>query len=264
VPVTGWHARSFELVSLALIALVVGVLIGMVGIGGILLIPAIAAFTGMNTRQAMATALFSFIFTAVLGTYLYGRRGSIDWMVSVPVCAGALVFGYLGALANSVVSAVWLNVALSLVIIFAGVYVIMPVSGGKPFKFDRTKASHLALMGGIGAVVGFIAGLTGVGGPVLSVPIMVVLGFAPITAIATGQVIQMAAAGSGTVGNLIHGVIDFRAASWLTAVQLAGLILGVRLAHSFKTEHLRRLVAVVCIGVGLFLLARSLAVSGLL
>ncbi|WP_243310059.1 sulfite exporter TauE/SafE family protein [Fundidesulfovibrio agrisoli] len=244
--------------SLAAIAFFVGVLIGTVGIGGILLIPAIAAFTGMDTHEAMATALFSFIFTAVIGTYMFHRKGSIDWLIAMPICAGALVFGYLGALVNSRVNVLWLNTALALVIIFAGAYVLKPASGSGPFAFDRRSPMHLALLGSIGAVVGFISGLTGVGGPVLSVPIMVVLGFAPITAVATGQVIQVAAAGSGTVGNLIHGIIDFGAASWLTVVQLAGLIIGIRFAHSIRSRHLRTLVAVVCIGVGGFLLARSL------
>uniref|UniRef100_UPI001FAF833B sulfite exporter TauE/SafE family protein n=1 Tax=Fundidesulfovibrio soli TaxID=2922716 RepID=UPI001FAF833B len=229
--------------SLAAIAFFVGVLIGTVGIGGILLIPAIAAFTGMDTHEAMATALFSFIFTAVIGTYLFHRKGSIDWIIAMPICAGALVFGYLGALVNSLVNVLWLNTALALVIIFAGAYVLKPASGAGPFAFDRRSPAHLALLGGIGAVVGFISGLTGVGGPVLSVPIMVVLGFAPITAVATGQVIQVAAAGSGTVGNLIHGFIDFRAASWLSVVQLAGLVIGIRFAHSIRSRHLRTLVA---------------------
>ncbi len=115
-----------------------------------------------------------------------------------------------------------------------------------------------ALLLGLGAAVGFVSGLTGVGGPVLSVPIMIVLGFSPLVSIATGQIIQVAAATSGTVGNLLHGVVHFGLAAWLTAVQLVGLVLGVRLAHSRGTEQLRRMVAAVCLGGGGFLLVRSL------
>lgn len=244
------------MISLALIAFFVGMLIGTVGIGGILLIPAIAAFTGMGTREAMATALFSFIFTAVIGTYLFERRKSIDWMISVPICLGALLFGYLGALVNSMVNPLWLKVALSLVIIFSGAYVLIPSVSGREFIFNKRSVAHQSLLIGIGAMVGFVSGLTGVGGPVLSVPIMVVLGFPPLTAIATGQVIQVAAASSGTVGNLVHGFIDFKAASWLSVVQLGGLIIGVRMAHSFSMHQLRKLVAIVCLLVGGFLFAR--------
>jgi len=245
------------MISLAVIAFIVGVLIGTVGIGGILLIPAISAFTGMETRQAMATALFSFIFTALLGTWMYARRGSIDWKVALPVCLGALVFGYLGALANAYVNPILLNIALSLTILFAGTYVLVPPAPSRARGNVSAPIARLPLLLGLGAGVGFASGLTGVGGPVLSVPIMIVLGFSPLTAIATGQLIQVAAAGSGTVGNLLHGAVDFRAAAWLTVVQLAGLTLGVRLAHGFQAQGLRKLVAAVCLLVGGFLFLRS-------
>jgi uncharacterized protein len=241
---------------LAAVAFFVGLLIGMVGIGGILLIPAIKALTTLTTHESMATALFSFIFTAVVGTYMFARRGSIDWRVTIPVCLGALLFGYAGAMVNSLVNAQWLNMALAAIIVFSGAWVLIPFRGQR-FVFDRNSRSHLVLMGVVGAAVGFVSGLTGVGGPVLSIPVMVVMGVAPLTAIAAGQVIQVAAAGSGTIGNLVHGVIDFSMAAWLSVVQLAGLVIGVRLAHRCQSHQLRTMVAVVCLVVGGFLFIRS-------
>ncbi len=63
-------------------AFAVGTLIGAVGIGGILLIPALSAFAGLPIHAAMATALFTFGFTGVTGTVMFQRRGSIDWNVT--------------------------------------------------------------------------------------------------------------------------------------------------------------------------------------
>ena len=60
---------------LARVALVVGALIGTVGVGGILLIPALRAFAGLSTHGAKGTALFNFLFTGLLGTCLYRHRG---------------------------------------------------------------------------------------------------------------------------------------------------------------------------------------------
>jgi hypothetical protein len=39
-----------------------------------LLIPAFIFFAGMNTHEASATALFTFLFTGILGAYLFQRR----------------------------------------------------------------------------------------------------------------------------------------------------------------------------------------------
>lgn len=247
------------MLSLAAIAFLVGVLIGCVGIGGILLIPAISFFTGMEIRIAMGTALLSFLFTALYGSFLFYRRGAIDWAVSIPICLGAAIFGYVGAQVNALADPLWLNMVLSVIIVFAGAYVLKPAGSAEGFAFNRSSHLHLALMGSLGAGVGFISGLTGVGGPVLSIPVMIALGFSPLTAVATGQVLQVAAASSGTVGNIANGSIHFQTAAWLTVVQLFGLALGVRAAHRLKTAHLRRMVAVVCLAVGGFLFARSVA-----
>ena len=57
-----------DLTWLLLIAFGVGTLIGAVGVGGILLIPALTAFAGLPIHTAMATALFTFAFTGVAGT----------------------------------------------------------------------------------------------------------------------------------------------------------------------------------------------------
>ena len=109
----------------------------------------------------------------------------------------------------------------------------------------------------IGGAVGFGSGLTGVGGPVLSVPLMVILGFSPLTAIATSQVIQITAALSGSAGNLAHGFIDADAAVWVTAAELVGVTVGARLAHSISQASLKKVVSVVCIVVGAFIILRA-------
>ena len=57
------------IIILLAVALIVGGLIGTVGVGGILLIPALSGLGGLTTHAAMATSLFSFIFTGLLGTW---------------------------------------------------------------------------------------------------------------------------------------------------------------------------------------------------
>ncbi|MDE1926882.1 MAG: sulfite exporter TauE/SafE family protein, partial [Burkholderiales bacterium] len=83
------------------VALLVGLFIGAVGVGGILLIPALGYLTGLPVQVAMATSLFTFIFTGIVGTVLFQRRGSIDWRLTLPLCAGGLLFGIVGSWANS-------------------------------------------------------------------------------------------------------------------------------------------------------------------
>ncbi len=244
--------------SLWIVSLGVGVLIGAVGIGGILLIPALNLLGGLAVHEAMATALFSFIFTGIVGTILFQRRGSIDWRITMPVCIGSALFGFIGAWANAHLQAAMLSLILASVIVFAGVYTLLGRGSTRPTVLGDRPASQRAMLLAIGAVVGFGSGLTGVGGPALSVPIMVLFRFAPLTAIGASQVIQILAAISGTLGNLRYGSIDFRIAVVVTLIELVGVCFGVWIVHAMNAQRLRGIVGILCVLVGAALMARVL------
>jgi len=227
-----------------------------VGVGGVLMVAFLALFGGLSIHQAAATSLFSFVFTGILGTWLYQRRGSIDWLIAVPVCVGSLALGYLGAAAAALVDPRPLSIAIALIIVAAGLYVLVPIR----LAAHRTGqgSGEQSLLALVGAASGFGSGFSGAGGPLFSVPIMVILRYAPLTAVATSQVLQIVAATSGSLGNWRHDFIDFRVAAVITVFELAGLIVGVRLAHIASARVLRGLAGALCIVSGGFLLLRSL------
>jgi uncharacterized protein len=232
-----------------------------VGVGGVLMVSYLALFAGisgeMSIHQAAATSLFTFLFTGILGTWLYQRRGSIDWRISIPVCAAALVFGFCGAAVAAVVDARPLAIIIALIIIGAGVSVLFPVKPHTQFRDGRGPREQI-LLASVGAVSGFGSGLSGAGGPLFSVPLMVILRYVPLTAVATSQVLQIVAATSGSVENARHGFIDFEVAFLITIFELAGVIVGVRLAHIASALLLRRLAGALCVITGGLLLARTL------
>ncbi len=243
--------------ALAAIALAVGFFIGAVGVGGVLLIPALIWLGGVPIHQATATALLSFFFTGLVGTWLFQRRGSIDWNITLPVLAGALIFSYLGAMVNAMVKAQALTLIIALMIIFAGAYILVPGRRElNDYRDGRSRGQQLLLLF-VGALAGFGSGLSGAGGPLFSVPMMLVLGFAPLAAIGAGQVLQIISALFGTLGNLQFGVIDFPLAVWITLFELAGAVAGARAAHAASATVLRRTAAGLCVLTGLLMLAGS-------
>ena len=243
---------------LAAVAVAVGFFIGAVGVGGVLLIPALALLGGLEIHRASATALFTFLFTGLLGTWLFYRRGSMDWRMTAPVCAGSVVFSYVGAMLNSWIEPRPLALLIAAIIVFAGVYVLLPARGGeRGFRGTRGPAAQ-ALLACVGVAAGLGSGLSGAGGALFSVPMMIALGFAPLASIGTSQVLQIVVALSGTAGNLQFGSLDFRIAAWVSAFSLAGVWLGASAAHAVSVGALRRMAAGLCIAVGLFMAARWL------
>ncbi len=206
----------------------------------------------------MATALFTFIFTGVIGAVLFQRRGSIDWNITVPLCIGAAIFGFFGAWANAKIDAFGLSLILSSIIVFAGIYTFFTKTRENSIAFQNRPVLQQILLVGVGAVVGFGSGLTGVGGPALSVPIMILLGFSPLSTIGASQVIQILAAISGTAGNLRYGSINYELVVICTIIEVIGVVIGVWIVHAVNAQVLRSCVGILCILVGAGLLMQTL------
>jgi uncharacterized membrane protein YfcA len=216
----------------------------------------LALFAGLTIHQAAATSLFTFLFTGILGTWLYQRRGSIAWRITLPVCASAVVFGFCGAAVAALIDPRPLAIIIALVIVGAGIYVLVPPRI-TPVPHTPGPREQI-LLATVGAASGFGSGFSGAGGPLFSVPLMVILRYAPLTAVATSQVLQIVAATSGSIENLRHDFIDFRIALIVTLFELAGVLVGVRLAHVASALVLRRLAGALCVATGGLLLLRTL------
>lgn len=244
--------------ALAAVALAVGFFIGAVGVGGILLIPALVWLGGAPIHHATATALFSFLFTGLVGTWMFQRRGSIDWNITRPILVGAIVFSYLGASVSAMMNARALTVIVALIIAFAGAYLLrLPRNNHVRFRDDSSRRRQSLLLL-VGALAGFGSGLSGAGGPLFSVPMMLALGFVPLIAVGASQALQIVAALFGTAANLQLGTIDFVLAAWVTVFELAGAVIGARVAHAVSVKVLRRMAAALCVLTSLIMLARSL------
>ena len=241
---------------LAVVATAVGFFIGAAGVGGVLLIPFLVLLGGLDIHSAAATALFTFLFTGLLGTWLFQRRGSIQWRLAVPVCAGATIAGYLGAAAASRIDPRPLTLLIAAIIMVAGLWVLRPAPERARAR-DGGSTGDTATLLGVGAAAGFGSGLSGAGGPLFSVPLMVLLGFSPLAAIGVSQVIQIVAAVSGSLASVQDGRIDFGIAAWVTGFELAGVVAGTWLAHSVSGVALRRIAAWLCIAVAVLMVVRA-------
>jgi uncharacterized protein len=85
----------------------------------------------------------------------------------------------------------------------------------------------LFLVIALGAAVGFISGLFGIGGGFLMTPLLIFLGIPPAVAVATGAMQIAASSTTGTLNYLRRKVIDVRLALMMTVGGFVGSLLGV-------------------------------------
>ena len=101
----------------------------------------------------------------------------------------------------------------------------------------------------LGFVAGNLAGFFGVGGGILFVPTLVGLGLSQLDAEATSLLAILPTAAVGTWRQQRYGNVRWRTALVLGVTSIAGAAVGVQIATSLPEETLRRLFAVLLLGV---------------
>ena len=244
--------------AVIVVAFIVGLLIGSPGVGGVLLTPALTEIMGMSPHDATGTALASFILPAAYLAWLHARRGNFKWGISIPLALGGLPAGYLGIVLKAHVSGQVIMTVLACMVVIAGLNAMRtPKPGRLNFYAAPALPRHLFLFS-LGMVVGMLASLSGAGGPILVIPIMVLCGFPVLLCISAAMIHAMSMCSIATFANHAYGFIDYRLLVWLIAIQLAGNYIGVRVASRLPVEGLRKLVAWVCMLIGFFLMVKEL------
>nr|WP_319527074.1 sulfite exporter TauE/SafE family protein [Pseudomonas laurentiana] len=117
---------------------------------------------------------------------------------------------------------------------------------------------HEFLGAGLGAIIGAILALTGAGGGILAVPLLVFgLGLSMAEAAPVGLLAVGLAAGVGAVLGLRQGVVRYRAALFVASLGLLTAPLGLLLAHRLPNAPLALAFALVLIYVCVRMLLKA-------
>jgi len=231
---------------LTLIGLLAGILIGTIGIGGVILVPLLSLLLGFDLHFAMAASSLSFLFPGIVGTLTYANKGSIVWEKVLWLSVGIIPATLLGARVNTNLNTDVLVLIVAGLIAFSGINVFINRQNGSGVIPDFRKPLLIL----IGALVGFGSSLTGTGGPVLLVPILITLHYPALKSIGISQAIQLPIAIFAVIGFWLYGQIDLGLGLHLGIAQAAGAYIGAQIAHLLPIVQLRRLVAIALIGVG--------------
>jgi uncharacterized protein len=244
---------TLVLASMLVAALVVGLLIGCVGIGGVLLTPALAYVGGLDFHLAAATSMWAFLFAGAAGTSIYSRHGSIDWRLAAWLGVGVVPAAFAGAGANTVLPEGLLMALLAGLTVLTGADALMrgPVVEQEARRFGAT--TLLA----VGALVGFGSALTGTGGAVLLVPILLLLRAPVLASVGAAQAVALPVVIFSTVGYVLYGSVDFVLGTAGGLVAAVGVVFGARIAHAVPAAVLRRVVATALLCAGLLIAAQT-------
>lgn len=231
-----------------------GVLIGCVGIGGVIVVPALVYLLGFPVHTAIAAAMFAFLVSGAVGTAAFARERTIRWDMTAWMWAGAMPAALGGALLAPSLPAGVLEGAIGALAALSGLHALRRSRTEEP---ATAAAPPNPLLFAVGGFTGFASSLTGTGGPLVLIPILAWLELPTLVAIGLAQAIQLPIAVLATAGNAFTGALDAATGALLGLGIAAGTWGGARLAHALPRHALRRIVAVLLVAVGAGVLIRA-------
>jgi uncharacterized membrane protein YfcA len=193
--------------------LLAGLLSGLFGVGGgTVIVPLLVMFLKFDQRLAAGTSLAAIVPTATVGVISYAVHGSVAWVPAILLAVGAVVGAQIGTWLLPRISQTalrWGFVAF-VVVVIVSLFVVIP---SRESEITLTVWSSIALVV-VGVFTGVMAGLIGVGGGVIVVPVLMLLfGASDLQAKGTSLLFMIPTAVSGTVGNLRRKNVDLVAAA---------------------------------------------------
>lgn len=267
---------SLDLVMLTGIGLSVGILSGMFGIGGGFVMTPLLIFLGVPPAIATGTGAAQVVASSVSGAVSHWTRRNVDLKLAILLIVSGVLASFAGVLLLRFLRSIGqadLAIALAYTVLLGTIGTLMlvesigalrarrnvataaprkrtryPYIDDLPLKmrFARSKRYMSAIpVAVIGAVVGLLTAVMGVGGGFLMVPALVYLLRVPTNVVIGTSVFQIVFVTAITTvlqAQQNHSV-DVALAMPLMFGGVVGAQIGVRIADELPAEHLRILLA---------------------
>lgn len=228
-----------------LIGLFTGICSGLFGIGGGLVsIPLMHVVLGIPGEVAIGTSLFLIIPTTMSGAFVYHKKKMMDVKTGAICGVAGIPTAMLGAYVSSFLSGKILMLMFSALLVGIGIKMLLhkkkPAGNAEERKIDSKYIISACV---IGAIVGFLSGLLGIGGGFLLTPaFLIVLGLSMHEAIGTSLLTIAIYGIPGAIMHALLGNTDFFILALLLAGAIIGPQIGARLCICTKAETMKKLM----------------------
>jgi uncharacterized membrane protein YfcA len=278
-----------QAVGVVAVGVAAGVLSGMLGVGGAVLTTPGVRVLGATPIESIGSTIPSILPSAISGTVRYSRAGLVNWTIGLTCGLTGTVMALLGAVVSDHVNAHGLLVLTAVLLGWSGWSIYRSGRGAtpepEPPDTPEVETVHAATAHGAGAVpapepaevathtevgrtalvlagagAGFVAGLLGVGGGVVMLPLFTRILRVPVKeAVASSLVAVAIFSIPALVTHAVLGHINWSYALLLTVGVVPGAQIGARITVGASDETVRTVA-----GVFFVVLAIVFAVSEIL
>jgi len=227
----------------------------MMGLGGAMLYIPVFHWFGFDFKSvAIPTGLLLNGITAFSAAIYYVRAKMVDLKGSIPLIVTSFLGAPVGAYFTGFFTTRTLILLFALAMIFTGGRMLF--TSGPAGKEQMLSCQwRLILMGVGGFIIGFIAGLLGVGGGFLFVPLMLAIGYKTKQAAATSAFVVIFPSFSGFAGHVTEGHFNWHLMGFTSIAVIIGSQIGARvMKKKMKPRWIKQMFAAVLLVVAVKLL----------
>ncbi len=223
----------------------ISVLYSSAGFGGGSSYLALLALMGISIESMRVTALLCNVIVVFGSVYRYKKKDLFDWSRTWPFVLLSIPFSFIGG--RIVLEKELFLLILAVLLVFAAVLMLF---FKKKINGTVAKDEYGIFPFGIGALIGLMSGIVGIGGGVFLAPILYLSSWASARRIAaTTSFFILANSISGIMGMMSIGLnFDYKLVFLLGITVWFGAWLGNRLTLSLLTERQLRILVAVLIG----------------
>jgi uncharacterized membrane protein YfcA len=215
-----------------------------VGHGGASAYIAAMALAGIGPHEMRPVALLLNILVSSLGTWKFHRAGHFRWRLFWPFAVVSIPLAYVGGAITLPGQAY--KILVGAVLLYAAWQLWRSARAGEEMRELREPPIHWAML--IGAAMGLLAGLTGVGGGIFLSPLLLMLGWAgtkQTSAVAAPFILVNSIAGLAAVVVTRSAAMPTYVWALAPAVMIGGWLGAEYGARRFANPVIRRLLALV-------------------
>lgn len=159
-------------VLLLMAIFLISLVLTMVGLGGGLVFSPLFVILGMPKAEAASASLFLNLIAAGAAAYTYSRKKLVDFSLSIPLILSSSLTAPIGSYLNVRLDLKPFLVIMAVVLAMAGARML--ISPQREEEGARLESSQKILAGiVVGACIGLMGGLLGIGGGVFIVPLLI-------------------------------------------------------------------------------------------
>ncbi len=238
------------MIFLGILLFFITIILSMLGKGGgEFFVPIFLAY-GIPYHQAASASLFILMVSGFIMTLIYHKKALIDWYTGIIMILSVASGSFLGGFISAKVSVIVLKIIFSTLLLISA-FLISRKKKNLNFKFGpilKRKCCdyeyEIPILIVIPSVffIGFIAGMVGISGGGLIVPLLIILGNMPMRlAFATNSIMVLFSATTGFIGKGLSVGIDWKFNITMATFAALGSIIGSHFSTKVKTENLKKI-----------------------